>query len=472
MKIRKVVTFISILCFTTLSLIISYPLKATDSYTTHNVRAQSSDSFVESMGISTKFGFCPGHLCDNYSEVKTLLGELGIRYIRDVAFAEPWRIYTDLYEDYGIRMLAETGRIWLEPLNSANISAQLNAIKLWGEMIVGIVGVNEYDSSGFNSCEESENCDPNWSEQSWRKGYRAYQKRLYNSVKADPELRHLPVVMGPMAHLDNLEKVGSLKGICDKGNDHTYPGAIGKPSQESGGSTKISLRSIDEAVKKVQQVCPNKKLWITETGYEEKVDGQQDRYLVTRQAKAKYLPRIYANYYLQEQIEKTFLFELLVSIKEETQTGYGIIDTNLEPTPAYYAIKNMISLLDEATWDEEAQSWQYPDFKTSHLQYTLEGDNTNIKHLLLQKSDGTFYLLLWQEVHIYDYQEDKNIFNPNRPLKLNFGGKVVDKANKYLLYNEDTPDAELKPLETWRDVSILSLSVPDHILVLEFDLRN
>ena len=472
MKIKKIVTVFSILFLTVIGSTISQHLRANNLRVTHHVRARSSDDFVESLGINTAFGFCPGRLCDNYSEVKALLAELGIRYIRGRAFPEPWRRRTDLYEDHGIRMLAASVRSSGKLLDSQNISDFLVAIKSWGEMIVGIVGVNEYDGAGFHSCEENpEQCDPSWSETSWPRSYRQFQQRLYEQVKADPELRHLPVVMGPMARLNNLQRVGDLSGSCDKGNDHSYPSVFGKPSQESGGGSKDTLRSMDEVVAKVQQVCPGKKLWITETGYEEKVEGEQNKYLVTRKAKAKYLPRIYANYYLQGQIEKTFLFQLLSAVTIYP-TGYSIIDTNLQPTPAYYAIKNMISLLGEAEWNDKKQSWQYPDFETSSLKYTLEGDNTDLKHLLLQKSDGTFYLLLWQEVYAYDDRIGKDLLNPDRPIKLKLDGAVIEKANSYLLYNESNPDAELAPLETWKDVSSLSLSVPDHILVLEFALND
>ena len=471
MKITKIVTLISILLMTVAGSIITEDIKASNSDVTYQVRAQASDSFVESMGISTAFGFCPGRLCDNYPKVKAMLADLGIRYIRSGAYPEPWRRRTDLYQDFGIRMLVGVGRSWGQTLDSENISDQLDVIKSWGKMIMGIIGINEYDNPVFHSCEENEKCDPNWSEQNWPRSYRQFQQRLYEQVKADPELRHLPVVMGPMAHLDNLERVGDLSGSCDKGNEHPYPGVWGKPSQESGGGTKDSVRSIDEVVAKVQQVCPGKKLWITETGYTEK-DGQPpNKLLVTRKAKAKYLPRIYANYYLQGQIEKTFLFELLAAVTT-FPTEYSIIDTSLQPTPAYYSIKNMTSLLGEATWDRKTQSWQYPDFETSSLKYTLEGDNTDLKQLLLQKSDGTFYLLLWQEVYVYDGQQGKDIENPDHPIELKLDGEIIEKANKYLLYNETNPSAELAPLETWTDVSSLSLSVPDHILVLEFALKD
>lgn len=441
--------------------IIIEDIQAVNSPAIYHVRAQASDSFVESMGINTRFGFCSGNLCDNYQEVKDLLADLGIRYIRDFAYPEPWRRRTDLYKDFGIRMLAGTARTWGKSLDSENISPLMISIKSWGKMIVGISGVNEYDTPSFNSCEERpDSCDPNWSQENWPKSYVEFQQRLYDRVKADPKLGHLPVVMGPMAYLNSLGLLedGALSAICDKGSDHPYPGAWGQP------------RSIDELVAKVQRVCPGKKLWITETGYEEKIEGEDDKKLVTRKTKAKHLPRIYANFFKQGQIEKTFLHELMSAGGNNTR--FGIIDTDLQPTPAYYAIKNMISLLGEATWDRQTQSWDYPAVETNSLKYTLKGDLTDIEHLLLQKSDGTFYLLIWQEVYVYDDRQGRDIVNPDRPIEFKLEEAVMEKANKYLLYNESNPSAELSPLKTWTDVSSLTLSVPDHILVLEFALQD
>ena len=471
MKIKKITTLILILLITASGLIIINKIKAANSSVADYAQAQVSDNFVESIGINTKFGFCPGRLCDNYQQVKTLLAELGIRYIRDIPYAEPWRIRTDLYEDLGIRMLVGVERSRKKPLNLETIPDQLDNIKSWGKMIVGITGVNEYDLPESHSCEKTESCDSNWSETNWSRRYSQFQQRVYDLVKADPKLRHLPVILGPMARLHNLEQLDNLSSSCDKGNDHPYPGTLGKPSQESGGGTKNSLRSIDEVVAKVQRVCPERKLWITETGYKEATGGEPNTRLVTRKAKAKYLPRIYANYYLQGQIEKTFLFELL-SANQTRPTEYGIIDPDIQPTPAYYSIKNMISLLEEATWNKSKQSWQYPNFKPSSLKYSLEGDNTDIQHLLLQKSDGTFYLLIWQEVFVYDNQIGEDLINDDRIIDLKLDGSTIEQANKYLLYNESDPAAKLAPLKTWTDVSSLSLSVPDHILVLEFSLKD
>lgn len=199
------------------------------------------------------------------------------------------------------------------------------------------------------------------------------------------------------------------------------------------------------------------------------MQAKKNRGLVTRKAKAKYLPRIYANYFLQGQIEKTFLFELIEPTQE--RTGFGIINTDLKPTPAYYAIQNMISLLGEASWSSKTKSWKYPDFKAGSLDFTLKGNTTDIKHLLLQKSNGTFYLLLWQEVYVYSNWTGQDIVNADIPLTLQINDKDVD-AKTYLLYNEDNPSSKPIPTQKWMNVSQLSLSVPDHILVVELKIAN
>ena len=469
MKIKKIVILVFLLFLTSTAVIIGAPIRGLTTET-YQLEAKTADSFIESMGIGTKFGFCPGRLCDRYSQVKNLLAELGIRYIRDIPYPESWRIRTDLYTDLGIQMLAETGRIWGKPLQAVDIKAQLAAIESLGKMVVGIVGVNEYDNPVYHSCEETEGCDSNWSTENWATDYLQYQYELYQQVKADPKLQQLPVVMGPMAHLDNTERLTEMSDFCDRGNDHSYPGAWGLPSQESGGGTKNSVRSLDKVVAKVQQICPAKPLWITETGYEEATEGQPNQYVVSQQAKAKYLPRIYANYYLQPEIEKTFLFELLNAT--ESGTKFGIIDTNLQPTPAYYALKNLISLLGEATWNPENQSWDYPVFQPDFLKYSLTGNTKNLQHLLLQKSDRTFYLLLWQEVYVYDVRQSQDIINPELPIQLTFKNATIEKANQYLLYNSENPAQKLTASKLWQDVSSLSLAVPDHILVVEFSLKK
>jgi hypothetical protein len=102
------------------------------------------------------------------------------------------------------------------------------------------------------------------------------------------------------------------------------------------------------------------------------------------------------------------------------------------------------------------------------LKYTLHGDLRDLKHLLLQKSDRTFDLLIWQEVYVYDNQLHQNITNPDREIRLQLDDATIKSAKTYRLYNETEPSAKLSPLETWTNVSKLSLAVPDDILVVEF----
>ena len=57
-----------------------------------------------------------------------------------------------------------------------------------------------------------------------------------------------------------------------------------------------------------------------------------------------------------------------------------------------------------------------PSFSPGSLDYTLAlngaGDLSTVHHTLLQKSDGAFYLMLWQEVGGFDRPSQTIINNP------------------------------------------------------------
>lgn len=80
---------------------------------------------------------------------------------------------------------------------------------------------------------------------------------------------------------------------------------------------------------------------------------------------------------------------------------FGIIKRDMTPKPAYGALKNLIGLLGEKRWNVAAQRWEMlpgsaPKGKVfpGALDFTLGGDTKNVRHTLLWKADGDFYLLL------------------------------------------------------------------------------
>ena len=69
----------------------------------------------------------------------------------------------------------------------------------------------------------------------------------------------------------------------------------------------------------------------------------------------------------------------------------------------------------------------------SSLSYTLVNAPSTIHHLLLQKSSGDYYLLLWQEVSSYNSNTLTAVDNPTVAVNLDL--PYAPAAASYLTYN-------------------------------------
>jgi hypothetical protein len=114
---------------------------------------------------------------------------------------------------------------------------------------------------------------------------------------------------------------------------------------------------------------------------------------ITEQGAARYLPRLFLEFF-DAGIRRSYLAELIDEGNDITdrEDNFGLLRNNGAPKPAYLAIQNLISILKDPG----------AAFTPGQLSYTLSGDQTNLKHLLLQKRNGTFYLALWRAVPDYD----------------------------------------------------------------------
>jgi hypothetical protein len=67
--------------------------------------------------------------------------------------------------------------------------------------------------------------------------------------------------------------------------------------------------------------------------------------------------------------------------------GPGLLDPAGAPTPAYHALAGLLALLDDGGRQLEP----------GHLRFRLTGEVRDVRHRLLQKADGHFWLALWVE---------------------------------------------------------------------------
>jgi hypothetical protein len=103
---------------------------------------------------------------------------------------------------------------------------------------------------------------------------------------------------------------------------------------------------------------------------------------------AAYVPRSLLLAY-RHGIARTYLYELL---DEVSSPDYGLMDDTVTPKPAYNAVQNLISTLSD----------KGSAFTPGALSYSIEGGDATLNHLLLQKRDGSFWLVLWLEQSSFD----------------------------------------------------------------------
>ncbi len=154
----------------------------------------------------------------------------------------------------------------------------------------------------------------------------------------------------------------------------------------------------------------------------------------------------------RNKVDSPQLGYLSVPIEKHVVKGcplyYRIISGSEKP--AFTALKNMISLLKDPG----------ANFTPGALDYTLSGNTTNIHHTLLQKRNGTFYLILWQEVSSFDPDAKQNINVTSRQVTLTLN-QPIGSANTYL------PNNSKALLKSATNPNKITLNVPDYPLVVE-----
>ncbi len=134
---------------------------------------------------------------------------------------------------------------------------------------------------------------------------------------------------------------------------------------------------------------------------------------------------------ISTRASRTFVYEFLNEFPDEAtnaEASFGLVRRDLTPKPAYSALKNLIALLREAKWHGSVRRWEKPVFSPRALEFSLSGDTRNLHHTLLQKANGDFYLLLWQEVSSFDTKSQKDIANAPVPVTLTLRTPVSSAA--------------------------------------------
>jgi hypothetical protein len=169
-----------------------------------------------------------------------------------------------------------------------------------------------------------------------------------------------------------------------------------------------------------------------------------------------YVPRLLLDYFGQlsssgQTVKRTFLYELIDQGTSLTniQHRFGLLRNDLSEKPAYKALKNLLALLADPG----------PAFAPGLLDYSLESATSDVRRLLLQKRDGSFWLALWREADVWNESTGGDLHPGEQRVTVRLA-RPVASATAY------RPGESTTPYESWRETSVLQLRVPADVVLV------
>ena len=371
-------------------------------------KAASATAFIDSIGFATHFGYGDTPYGTAYPGVKKRLLELGVHHLRD-GLTRP--VEGERIEELG--KLGIRFCIVAEPEIGTPVEIQ-RKVKALNARVPGAIdvieGPNEPDlfwvgSKKFYGGESGAN-----GKQDAVDAAMLFLKDTYSAFKIDPATAKIKVMGialgGTYEPNNNPIPKGSLTNFVDWGNFHPYFG--GNPFSVPyayGGLEKFywhgthpgtNIGEFDYATGTYSPPYAPKPMASSEAGCATDTNGTSEK------AHGKYIPRMFLEYF-KKGFARTYSYEFLDEFPDPNnrEARFGIVRRDLSPKPAYTSLKNLISLLSEKT--------PKSNFAPGSLNFTLmvnppQGWNKTelVHHLLLQKSDGEFDLVIWHEVSCED----------------------------------------------------------------------
>jgi len=394
------------------------------------VKARSAEDVVESIGVNLHLGY-DDRVYNEFPKVKAGLLDLGIRHYRDALENPAFKQFVkDRHNELGRAGLRGTF------LSSAAPAQDLAAAELVAESLEAFEGQNEVL-----------NIYVHWDDAK-RDAARQHQRDLYKAVKDSPKWRGFPVIGPSAVGYEGYRALGDLSAFMDLGNAHAYPLGPAPAVPESGYFKEMEGAAL---------VAAGKAIVVTETGYQ---TGQNKE---GNQRVSLFLENF------NRGIVRSFWYELINQGTDQSQeSNFGLLNKDFSLKPSGLAVKNLIALLGESSYNVTTRQWESPNpaFKPGALDFTLSGDVASVHSTLLQKTNGRFYLCLWQEVASYNHDDkvEADIVVPAVKVSLNLAAPIASAA----LYSP-TRDAKASPLAVAGNR--IALNVPDEVVIVEVTPR-
>jgi hypothetical protein len=214
----------------------------------------------------------------------------------------------------------------------------------------------------------------------------SWQEALYANVKASSILQNLPVAGPGLVGGWCLQT--NFAPYCDKGNDHTY---IHGNNPEAAGWMHTYYNQ-------VQNIYSGKPPIASELGHRQiapgELAGQNHVPGVPPDVRSRYIVRwVLSNLLIGWKLSIFHQFAENHQVSAtDSEYGYGLLDINGAPTPAWTALSNLIRIYNDPG----------PPFTPAPLDFTLGGAFQNVEVMICQKRNGHWLIAFWIGMPCWD----------------------------------------------------------------------
>ncbi|MDA3960961.1 MAG: hypothetical protein PF961_09240 [Planctomycetota bacterium] len=343
--------------------------------------------------------------------------DLGVRYYRmglknDLTRPDVVERVTASWDSYGVRPL-----MLIDPRKSGEPADFAALVKQYPPgCLVGIEGPNEVNNK-FPPQDLNLKYDGKTDEAAGVSFMRDY----IGAMRADPAMADIPVINFTAIFTD-YALARPFDGF-DFNNMHSYQG-YGVPSS-----------SLVMNVTRANNILPDgavtKPFMPTECGYNVELDvTNQQGYTGNAAAQARYIPMLLAEYF-RHGIARSYLFAL------HNADGYGLLESDQETKrPSWFALQSFMAEIGDAAWDPSSKQCEGgTDFTPTTLLVSAPDAPDSIHSLSLQKADGSYRLLLWNEVTTFDPHSGTDQGLREQQVSLRFG-QAMESACEILTQDE------------------------------------
>jgi hypothetical protein len=390
---------------------------------------QSAFDFVNSIGVNTHLNYFD-RIYGNFPLVERELKSIGIFHLRDGAHLQNDSYNQALYARWiELAALGIRFDVVLDPrsnLGSVNVALLSRIDALSGHTIESFEGPNELDVSN---------------REGWPDEDRKFDRDLFNSTRSMASAARVKVFGPSLAFASHSSQLGDLSQSIDAANIHPYPAG------------KMPSVVFPEQLDLARIMAGSKPIVFTESGYHNALNDHRGQPGVSETAAAKYIPRLFLEDFTHG-VTRTYLYEFMDESSDpglsDAELHWGLVRADGSEKPAFSAMKNLIAELSDTA--EPAQ--------LHHLDWALSSSDPRIHNLLLEKSNGAFDLIFWQEISSYDVRSQAEIQNPSVNAQLAIGRQ----AKQITLYD---PVRQSQPIAAYKNMKSIPLAIPDEPLVVE-----